>query len=218
MIWRKYFLCFILLFSLVRVSAHSFPDSLIRWGLYVDIGGQGIHPSLGFDKIFKPSRNIRLGFNFGINLPVISLKRGANVSAFALFGKKKHYFETGVGVGGNYFIANHTTFIESYIVPSSTGKDSLVNHQFKSEENRVLTYGFITTGYRFYDTKSNLFLRVYLMQTMGIENSVSYPGSHFGKNALAKNQDAPYSTTRMGVWGGFSIGAYLIPKKYRKSF
>ncbi|MBX7205091.1 MAG: hypothetical protein K1X81_06670 [Bacteroidia bacterium] len=217
--WLKYFLCCLLLFSLNRVGAHSLPDSLIRWAWYIDLGGQGIHPSLNFDKILKPSQKVRFGFNFGINFPVIpTLKAsGLNVSAFALFGKKSHYFEAGAGLGGNYFITNRTMYAESYIVPSSAGKDSLVFHRFYSEENRILTYGFIKAGYRFYDEKSNLFLRVYAMPVIGIQNILFYPGSHFGRNAQVREHNAPYYTTRIGAWGGFSIGAYFIPKKYRKS-
>lgn len=215
----KYFSCCLLLFSLSRVSAQSLPDSLIRWAWHIDLGGQGIHPSLNFDKILKPTGKVRFGFNFGINFPGIPTTKasGLNVSGFALVGGKTHYFETGIGLGGNYFITNRTNYYESYTTPSSVGKDSIVYHNFLSEENRILTYGFITTGYRFYDAKSNLFLRVYTMQLVGIQNIVFYPGSHFGRNAQQRDHNAPYFNERIGIWGGFSIGAYLIPKKYRKA-
>jgi len=215
----KYSLCCLFFFSLVRVSAHSLPDSLIRWAWYIDLGGQGIHPSFNFDKVLKSSGNVRFGFNFGINFPGIPATKasGMNVSAFALFGKKSHYFETGAGLGINYIITNQAIYTESYVVPSYTGLDSVVYHKFYSAQNRTLTYGFIKAGYRFYDEKSNLFLRVYAMPVIGIQNTSFYPGSHFGRNEQVRERNAPYYTTRIGAWGGFSIGAYLIPKKYRKS-
>ncbi len=215
----KYFLCCLLLFSLSRVSAQSLPDSLIRWAWHIDLGGQGIHPSLNFDKILKPTGKVRFGFNFGVNFPGIPATKasGLNVSAFVLFGKKSNYFETGVGLGGNYFITKQEIYHESYVVPSFTGQDSIVYHKFYSAENRILTYGFIKAGYRYYDAKSNLFLRVYFMPVIGIQNSSFYPKSHFVSHPQLQNRNAPYSSTRIGSWGGFSIGAYLIPKKYRKA-
>ncbi len=140
-----------------------------------------------------------------------------NVSAFALLGTKTNYFEAGAGLGGNYFITNQAIYTESYVVPSYTGLDSLVYHNFYSAENKILTYGFIKAGYRFYDAKSNLFLRVYAMPVIGIQNTSFYPGSHLRSYTQPKHNNAPYFNTRIGAWGGVSVGFYLIPKKYRKA-
>jgi len=218
---QKFLLCFACLLLTFKVNAHSMPDSLIRWSWYIDLGGQGIHPSLNVDKILKPSRNIRFGFNVGINFPGVPTTKstGINFSAFALVGKKTNYLEVGAGLGANYIISsNKVMYYEIYQTLSSTGQDSLVYHNFFSSERRSLTYGFIKLGYRFYNSRTNIICRVYVMPMYGIQNiQYGYKGAHFQNRIETRAHNAPYFTTRLGIWGGFSIGKYLVPKKYREA-
>jgi len=195
------------------------PDSLIRHSFYVDLGGQSIVPSLNYDKKLKKFNAGTLGYNIGVTLPWagIHVIAGGNVSVFILSGKHNHHLEFGFGYGLGYYEGKKLRFFESGNT-TINGNDTFVEHYFTSRERKSFSYCFMKTGYRYYSKNHSFVLRVYVMPVLGL-SSTDHPlrHSYFKQTTQTWFHKAAFFPNPAALWGGVSMGFYLVPRKYRKS-
>ncbi|MBX7205088.1 MAG: hypothetical protein K1X81_06655 [Bacteroidia bacterium] len=195
------------------------PDSLIRHSFYIDLGGQSIVPSFNYDKKLWNFKGGALGYNIGTSLPWagLHLMVGGNASVFILAGKRSHYMEFGFGYGLGYYEGKKLHFFESGNT-TINGNDTFVEHYFTSRERKSFSYCFMKTGYRYYAKNNSFVLRVYIMPVLGL-GSTDHPmqNSYFKQTTHTKFHKAAFFPNPTALWGGVSLGFYLIPKKYRKA-
>lgn len=195
------------------------PDSLIRHSFYIDLGGQSIVPSFNYDKKLRNHNGSSLGYNIGTSLPWAGIHFivGGNASAFVLAGKRNHYLEFGVGYGLGYYEGKKLHFFESGNT-TINGNDTFVEHYFTSRERKSFSYTFMKTGYRYYSKNSSFVFRIYVMPVLGL-GSTDHPlqNSYFKQTTHLWLKRAAFFPNSAALWGGVSMGFYLIPKKYRKT-
>src|SRR5688572_18200281 len=133
--------------SLFFYSHRTFSQSFeARNAVYLEMGGNAFVYSLNYERIFFPKHLIKLGARAGIGLlpknnlttsyPIVPLE------VIALTGRRKHHFETGIGL---------TPFV-GYIT-----YDGAVGSDYKREKlQAATTFRF---GYRYQKPEGGFMLR-----------------------------------------------------------
>jgi hypothetical protein len=188
----------------------NFVTPIKRNSIYVEYTGQGLYPSVSFDRLYRTEKKMKTSFTGGLTLIpipdyfVFSVPASYNI----LFGKRKSKLELGIGVTAMYLREGN--------IPASYGyKDNNgVYHyeQFVGHEHNFFAYFTPKIGYRYQNPTGGLFFRVTL--TPHLAGISSYGGVR-GKNGIKTNIDDSYteyfsSVAFMGntflLGGGVSIG------------
>jgi|TARA_B110000259_G_C13912958_1_gene361645 hypothetical protein len=159
-----------------------------RNSIYVEYAGQGLYPSVSFDRLYRTEKKMKTSFTGGLTLIpipdyfVFSVPASYNI----LFGKRKSKLELGIGVTAMYLREGN--------IPASYGyKDNNgVYHyeQFVGHEHNFFAYFTSKIGYRYQNPTGGLFFRVTL--TPHLAGISSYGGVR-GKNGIKTNIDDSYT-------------------------
>lgn len=188
----------------------NFVKPIKRNSIYVEYAGQGLYPSVSFDRLYRTEKKMKTSFTGGLTLIpipdyfVFSVPASYNI----LFGKRKSKLELGIGVTAMYLREGNIT--ASYGYKDNNG----VYHyeQFVGHEHNFFAYFTPKIGYRYQNPTGGLFFRVTL--TPHLAGISSYGGVR-GKNGIKTNIDDSYteyfsSVAFMGntflLGGGVSIG------------
>lgn len=195
-----------------QIAIQSVANTTTYHSFYVDLFGQSLYPSLNYDYTRAGKRRIATGFNVGIVIPSPVLPRnyGVNAAWHWLFGKEARSFELGVGSAFIYSIEKEKTFHQVIY----TGPFQSEYFVVKDRPRQSYLYGFMTAGLRFYVPDDKLLVRVYAMPFFGIRNQI-YPikGLPVQSNYVKYFSNAAMFEPALTIWGGFSIGYTLKPRK-----
>ena len=191
-----------------------------RNSIYIEYAGQGLYPSVSFDRLYRTEKKMKTSFTGGLTLIpipdyfVFSVPASYNI----LFGKRKSKLELGIGLTAMYLREGN--------IPVSYGykDDNGVYHyeQFIGHEHNFFAYFTPKIGYRYQNPNGGLFLRATL--TPHIAGISSYGGVR-GKNGIKTNIDDSYTEyfsivaflgNRFLIRAGLSVG-WTFNKKFRTS-
>lgn len=191
-----------------------------RNSIYIEYAGQGLYPSVSFDRLYRTEKKMKTSFTGGLTLIpipdyfVFSVPASYNI----LFGKRKSKLELGIGLTAMYLREGN--------IPVSHGykDDNGVYHyeQFIGHEHNFFAYFTPKIGYRYQNPNGGLFLRATL--TPHIAGISSYGGVR-GKNGIKTNIDDSHTEyfssvaflgNRFLIRAGLSVG-WTFKKKFRTS-
>ena len=191
-----------------------------RNSIYIEYAGQGLYPSVSFDRLFRTDKKNKTSFTGGLTLVPIPdyFVFSIPISYNYLIGKRKSKLELGIGLTAMYLREGN--------IPASYGykDDNGVYHyeQFIGHEHNFFAYFTPKIGYRYQNPNGGLFLRVNL--TPHIAGISSYDGVR-GKNGIKTNIDDSYTEyfssvaflgNRFLIRAGLSVG-WTFKKNFRTS-
>ena len=191
-----------------------------RNSIYIEYAGQGLYPSVSFDRLYRTDKKNKTSFTGGLTLVPIPdyFVFSIPISYNYLIGKRKSKLELGIGLTAMYLREGN--------IPASYGykDDNGVYHyeQFIGHEHNFFAYFTPKIGYRYQNPNGGLFLRVNL--TPHIAGISSYDGVR-GKNGIKTNIDDSYTEyfssvaflgNRFLIRAGLSVG-WTFKKKFRTS-
>ena len=191
-----------------------------RNSIYVEYAGQGLYPSVSFDRLYRTDKKFKTSFTGGLTLVPIPdyFVFSIPISYNYLIGKRKSKLELGIGLTAMYLREGN--------IPASYGykDDNGVYHyeQFIGHEHNFFAYFTPKIGYRYQNPNGGLFLRATL--TPHIAGISSYGGVR-GKNGNKTNIDDSYTEyfssvaflgNRLLIRAGLSVG-WTFKKNFRTS-
>lgn len=194
--------------------------------IYLELGGNGIFGSLGYDRLFRLNKKIKTSFSFGVSIfgdfksTEYDEYYGIPLSFNFLFGKKKHHLELGIGIAvfAEVYLTYNDPSNAIYVTQTSWGNTSSYPitpntiKPFYSNQTDIVTYITPKIGYRFQKPNGGFFFKVaftpfinFVNRYAGVKkNGIRYEPSSFdwfigGLDIM--NSDMP--------WAGISLGYTL---------
>lgn len=204
----------ILFFPLLAASQDSgsiLAADLKRNSIYFEVSGQGIYPSISFDRIYRIEEKRKTSFTSGLTLiPTSNLfVFSVPVSHNWLFGKRNHYLECGIGVTAMYLREGNISASRGYYDQNGI----YLYETFIGNENNFFSYLTSKFGYRFQKQDGGIFFRLTLTPHIALVSR--YGGIKDKSKGVKTNISDAYTEyfssvaffgSRVLLRSGFSIG------------
>lgn len=209
---KNIFLLIILLTPVLTFGQDTITVSALkRNSIYIEVSGQGLYPSLSFDRLYRIDKKIKTSFTTGLTLiPTSSLfVLSAPVSYNWLFSHKKHHLELGLGLTIMYLREGNIDAARGY-----TDENGVYRYErFVGHENNFFSYITPKIGYRLQKPSGGLFLRITITPHLaGVSSYRGIKGKGSGVETAANDSYTEYfsSVAFTGntflIGGGVSIG------------
>ena len=211
MIKKIFILIFLVWPCLIFAQDTSEVSTLKRNSIYFEVSGQGIYPSLNFDRLHHIDKKINTSYSAGLTLvPTSSLFiLSTPISYNWLFGQKNSHLELGIGLTAMYLREGKIDASRGY-----TDQDGVYRYdRFVGHENNFFSYITPKIGYRLQKQNGGLFLRINLTPHIaGINRYGGIKGRTKGVETNANDSYNEYFSSvaflgnRVLLRGGISLG------------
>jgi hypothetical protein len=202
------FCCF--LFVSGRSQDTIFIVSPVKRTIYGEAFGQSLFYSINYDQLLRYSEISRTSFTVGGTIiPTRELGVYAGSGSYnLLIGKRKHFFELGIGLSAMYMVNGNIG--SSVTITDQNGV--MHDYQYMGYEKDFFLYLTPKIGYRFQQPDGGFFTKVTFTPAVGI---FSYYGPliEYGSGMIYNNhsyfylfQEAAFFGSIAYPWAGISVG------------